>query len=178
VVALFYILALVTVVSAIMVITRPNAVHSALWLVLTFFAVAGLFILQGAEFIAAVQVLVYAGGIMVLFLFVIMLVNIETVVGFVAPRGRLVTAVALAALTVIVVGIVVASAETPGTVSLPQGGLGPASPGETLVEGVELGNLEAVGMKLLTSYLLSFELVSVVLLVAIIGAIVLCRKEL
>jgi len=132
---MFYILAAISVFSALMVVTRPNAVHSALWLILTFFAVAGLFILRGAEFIAAVQVLVYAGGIMVLFLFVIMLVNIERVTGFITPRRRLV------------------------------GG-----------EGVEIGNMEAVGMRLLTSYLLSFELISVVLLVAIIGAIVLCRK--
>ncbi len=175
---LFYILALVTLVSAFMVVTRPNAVHSALWLVLTFFAVAGLFILQGAEFIAAVQVLVYAGGIMVLFLFVIMLVNIETVAGFVRSPRRLAGAVTLSVLMVATVGAVVAYAEPQAVVGIPTGGLRPVSPGPSLVEGVPVGNLEAVGMELLTTYLLPFELVSVVLLVAIIGAIVLCRRDL
>jgi len=177
VIAIFYILAVISVFSALMVVTRPNAVHSALWLILTFFAVAGLFILRGAEFIAAVQVLVYAGGIMVLFLFVIMLVNIERVTGFITPRRRLVGGVALATLTVMIVGVVVASSSAITDVSVPDGGLAPVSAGESLVEGVEIGNMEAVGMRLLTSYLLSFELISVVLLVAIIGAIVLCRKE-
>ena len=103
---LFYCLAIATVVSAIMVVTRPNAVHSALWLILTFFAVAGLFNLQGAEFIAAVQVLVYAGGIMVLFLFVIMLVNIEQVEQYVRVRRRVAAAVTLSALTVATVGAI------------------------------------------------------------------------
>jgi NADH-quinone oxidoreductase subunit J len=175
---LFYMLALVALGAALMVVTRPNAVHSALWLVLTFFAVAGLFILQGAEFIAAVQVLVYAGGIMVLFLFVIMLVNIETVAGFVRSPRRVAGAVTLAVLMVVTVGAVVAYAGPPGAVALPGGGLGPADPGRSLVDGIPVGNLEVVGMELLTTYLLPFELVSVVLLVAIIGAIVLCRREL
>jgi len=107
---------------------------------------------------------------------VIMLVNIERVTGFITPRRRLVGGVALAALTVMIVGVVVASSSAITDVYLPQGGLAPVSVGESLVEGVEIGNMEAVGMRLLTSYLLSFELISVVLLVAIIGAIVLCRK--
>jgi NADH-quinone oxidoreductase subunit J len=174
---LFYILAVVALVSALMVVTRPNAVHSALWLVLTFFAVAGLFVLQGAEFIAAVQVLVYAGGIMVLFLFVIMLVNLETVAGFVRSRTRLAAAVGLSALMVAAVGAVLASAGGDGPVPLPGGGVARVSPGPPAVAGMQPGNMESVGMQLLTTYLLPFELVSVVLLVAIVGAIVLCRRE-
>lgn len=168
-VLMFYILAAVVVFSAVMVITRPNAVHSALWLVLTFFGVAGLFILQRAEFIAAVQVLVYAGGIMVLFLFVIMLVRIEKVEGFIRSRRRIAASFILAALMAAAVGTVIALSGQQADVPVPDSGL-PRVP----VEG--LGNLEAVGMVLLTNYLLAFELVSVLLLVAVIGAMVLCRR--
>ena len=173
---IFYILALVAVSSALMVVTRPNAVHSAMWLVLTFFAVAGLFIMQGAEFIAAVQVLVYAGGIMVLFLFVIMLVSLEKVEGFVRSRSRRTMAVALALMMVVSVGIAIALAASPRSVPLPDGGLQALLPGQDQPETVE-GNMQMVGMALMTSYLLPFELVSVVLMVAVVGAIVLCRQE-
>ncbi|MCZ6650374.1 MAG: NADH-quinone oxidoreductase subunit J [Acidobacteria bacterium] len=173
---IFYMLALVAVVSALMVVTRPNAVHSAMWLVLTFFAVAGLYILQGAEYIAAVQVLVYAGGIMVLFLFVIMLVNLEQVDGFVRSRMRLSGAVVLAGLMLVSVGAAFRLAGVTQVVPLPDGGLpgSLAGPGEP---SLAAGNLEVVGTILLTSYLLPFELVSVVLLVAVVGAIVLARRE-
>jgi len=173
---IFYIIALVAVVSALMVVTRPNAVHSAMWLVLTFFAVAGLFVLQGAEFIAAVQVLVYAGGIMVLFLFVIMLVNLEQVEGFVRTRMRFSVAVILAGLMLASVGVAFRLAGVTQVVPLPDGGLSGAlaGVGDPSLTG---GNLELVGTKLLTIYLLPFELVSVVLLVAVIGAVVLARRE-
>jgi NADH-quinone oxidoreductase subunit J len=178
---IFYIMALVAVVSALMVVTRPNAVHSAMWLVLTFFAVAGLFILQGAEYVAAVQVLVYAGGIMVLFLFVIMLVNLEQVEGFVRTRMRLSAAVILAGLMLVSVGVAFRLSGVTQVVPLPSGGL-PASGLPAALAGptdpaLAAGNLEMVGTKLLTTYLLPFELVSVVLLVAVVGAIVLCRRE-
>jgi len=173
---IFYIIALVAVVSALMVVTRPNAVHSAMWLVLTFFAVAGLFVLQGAEYIAAVQVLVYAGGIMVLFLFVIMLVNLEQVEGFVRTRMRFSVAVILAGLMLASVGVAFRLAGVTQVVPLPDGGLSGAlaGVGDPSLTG---GNLELVGTKLLTIYLLPFELVSVVLLVAVIGAVVLARRE-
>lgn len=177
-VVMFYLLAAVAVISALMVVTRPNAVHSAMWLVLTFFAVAGLFILQGAEFIAAVQVLVYAGGIMVLFLFVIMLVNVDQVAGFVRTRGRIAAALVLSVLAIGSVGAVIATSGAPVPVPVAQGGLGEVFAGASQVEGIPVGNMEQVGMALLTHYLLAFELVSIVLLVAIIGAVVLCRREL
>jgi NADH-quinone oxidoreductase subunit J len=171
---IFYILALVAIVSALMVITRPNAVHSAMWLVLTFFAVAGLFILNGAEFIAAVQILVYAGGIMVLFLFVIMLVNLEEVEGFVRSRLRLSSAMILAGLMVVSVAAALRVADFGSAVAIPDGGIQTAG---MLAPAAASGNLEIVGLQLMTTYLLPFELVSVVLLVAVVGAIVLCRRE-
>ena len=169
---IFYMLAGVTLISAMMVVTRPNAVHSALWLILTFFGVAGLFILQRAEFIAAVQVFVYAGGIMVLFLFVIMLVNLERVEGSVRSRRRTVAACILVALMVVALGTVVALSEGADGVPVADGGL----PSVLALDTEVLGNLETVGMVLMTNYLLAFELVSVLLLVAIVGAIVLCRR--
>ncbi|TDI30263.1 MAG: NADH-quinone oxidoreductase subunit J [Acidobacteria bacterium] len=173
---IFYILALVVVVSALMVVTRPNAVHSVMWLILTFFAVAALFILQGAEYLAAVQVLVYAGGIMVLFLFVIMLVKLEQVEGFVRSRMRLSAAVVLAGLLLVSVGVAFRLAGVVQAVPLPDGGL-PGSQAGPVDLSLVSGNLEVVGTKLLTIYLLPFELVSVILLVAVVGAIVLARRE-
>ncbi len=73
----FIVLSVITLVSAIFVITRRNAVHSAIWLIVTLFSVGGIFLLQHAEFLFAVQIILYVGGIMVLFLFVVMLVDID-----------------------------------------------------------------------------------------------------
>ena len=160
----FYVLASLCVVSAVMVVTRRSAVHAALFLVLTFFCVAGIYVLMSAEFLAAVQVLVYAGGVMVLYLFVIMLVPLRAVPA--RPPVRHV------AWSLLVAGLLAASLisyfwnATPSVVSVEM------SP---LAEGA--GNIEAVGMELYQRYLLPFEIASVTLLVAMIGAVVLARKK-
>ena len=166
----YYVLASLCVVSAIMVVTRRSAIHAALFLVLAFFCVAGIYIILSAEFLAAVQVLVYAGGVMVLFLFVIMLVpqggNAPRQAGAQPPPIRHV-----------VVSLILASALA-GTVitwfwdSAPEGS---ASDTRSLFTGG--GNIEAVGMELYQRYLLPFEIASVLLLVAMIGAVVLARKK-
>jgi NADH-quinone oxidoreductase subunit J len=139
-------------------------VHSAIYLVLTFLCVAGVYILLRAEFVAAVQVFVYAGGIVVLFLFVIMLVNLSDALG---PRVRLhatfsaVVGCAATGLLLYVAG---------------RGGLESTfSPGTDL--SAQGGNLQQVGWALYRDYLLPFEIVSVLLLVAMIGAIVLARQK-
>ena len=166
---MFYVLATVAVVSALMVVTRRSTVHSALWLIITFFAVAGLFILQRAEFLAAVQVLVYAGGIMVLFLFVIMLVNLHMLreVRMFGVHSPL--AVVVAVLLLALLGYVAVS--TPF-------GAADSSPGQFVdVAGEALGNSQAVAWKLYREYLLPFEIASVFLLVAMIGAVVLARRD-
>jgi NADH-quinone oxidoreductase subunit J len=173
---IFLILAVLAVGSALMVVTRRNAVHSALWLVLTFFSVAGLFVTLKAEFIAAVQILVYAGGIMVLFLFVIMLVNLEQVGGALRSSARRAAALTGAGLLVGTLAAVLLGARPPVAAPLPDPGT--VSAGRSVVEGVMTGNMEAVGMQLLTTDLLPFELVSVILFVGVLGAIVLCRREL
>jgi NADH-quinone oxidoreductase subunit J len=161
--AIFYFFAALAVVGGVMMITRKNAVHAAVYLVLTFVSVAAIYILLGAEFLFAVQVLVYAGGIMVLFLFVIMLVNLEEPRRFSGGRLRL---VASAVVTFLLFGMLVRlfARTVPGQA--------PAA-----VAPLAEGNLQLVGALLFTDYLLPFEVVSVLLLVAMIGAIVLGRPR-
>lgn len=167
---LFYTLAVLTIAGGIGVIVLKSPVHAALSLLWTFLMVAALFVLRHAEFLAAVQVLVYAGGIMVLFLFVIMLVNVRGIrpdAAFLSQLAPLavVAGVLVGALLafVILIGVFAAS---PGDVTALQQ-VGDETP----------GNTEAVGMVLYTRYLVPFEVVSVVLLVAMIGAIIFGRRE-
>jgi NADH-quinone oxidoreductase subunit J len=165
----FYALAVCTVAGAIGVIGFRHPVNAALSLLGTFLSVAGLFVLMHAEFLAAVQILVYAGGIMVLFLFVIMLVRVRTI-----PEqrqylyGLVPTAVVVGGLLAVLVGVGLwAAAQAPV-----------ANPAVLhQVQGLPLGNTEAVGWSLYRDYLLPFEVVSIVLLVAMIGAIVMGRRE-
>lgn len=156
----FYLLASLCVVSAIMVVTRRNPIHAALFLVLAFFGVAGIYVVLSAEFLAAVQVLVYAGGIMVLFLFVIMLVPLESRV-LRLPVWEVTRALILSAL---VGGAMIAIFWKAG-----------AGPTVTPVTGS--GSIEVVGMELYRRYLLPFEIASVTMLVAMIGAVVLARSK-
>jgi NADH-quinone oxidoreductase subunit J len=165
----FYTLAAVAVAGAAGVIAYRNPVHAAMSLLMTFLAVAGLFVLQRAELIAAVQVLVYAGGVMVLFLFVIMLVNVRTLPAQEKYVRRLVP-------VAILVSAVLAALVCVGVWAAFRGPAGDPAP-LISVEGKAIGNTEAVGWSLYRDYLLPFEVVSVVLLVAMIGAIVMGRKE-
>lgn len=165
---LFYVLAALVLGSAIMTITRRNVVHAAVWLISALIGVAGLFLLRGAEFLAGVQIIVYIGGIMVLFLFVIMLVPVQDE----AAQRRfsnqkwlaLLAAVSLFGLVAIIAANGVGMLEHPGMAEPP----GPGS----LTE-----NSQAVGMVLFSQYLLPFELASILLLVAIIGAIVMSKAR-
>ena len=158
----FVIVALVAICAAAAVIMVRSAVHSALFLVLTLFCVAVLFLSLGAEFLAAVQVLVYAGAIMVLFLFVIMLLNVGREEEVASPSWR--------ALTMLVGGVLglelawfFLRRATP-----------PAGAGE-LEAGY--GSVTALARTLFRDHALSFELTSVLLLVAIVGAVVLGRRQ-
>ena len=166
----FYTLAALTVAGGVGVIALRNPVHAALSLLWTFLMVAALFVLRHAEFLAAVQVLVYAGGIMVLFLFVIMLVNVrgltpDTVyLSQLAPLA-IVAGVLVGALLAVVVLLGVLAADSHDITALQE------------VDGQVVGNTEAVGMVLYTKYLVPFEVVSVVLLVAMIGAIIFGRRD-
>jgi len=162
---IFYILAFVAIVSSLFLITRNNPVHSALWMLLTFFAVAGIFIQLDAEFVAAIQVLVYAGAILVLYLFVVMLLNPKSH-GFIKIPFRYAIGIVASVIVVIQVLMTLKSSEVLGK-------LGWVTP--QLAE--ELGNVKMFGKELFTTYLVPFEIASILLLVAMIGAIVLAKKD-
>lgn len=159
---IFYYLAIVTVVTALMAITRHNPVHSVMFLVPCFFHVAGLFVLLGAEFLAAIQILVPAGALMILYLFVIALLNLTGI------RGRRIThrQSFLAGIVVLVLILQFVVLAATGTF--------PGSAEKVAVASLE--NTVAVGSELYTTFLFPFELASLVLLVAIFGAVVLARR--
>ena len=161
---IFFGLAAVSLISGVLVVFQIHPLRSALWLIVNFFGVAGIYLLLHAEFIAAIQIIVYAGAIMVLFLFVIMLLNLREPE---APTKRPYSAqklggivVSLAAAFFIAYGLSRVHL-TPGS---------PAAPG--------LGNTESIAKLLFTDYLLPFEVTSVLLLVSIVGAVVLSKKKL
>jgi NADH-quinone oxidoreductase subunit J len=166
----FYVLASLAVLGAIGVVVLKSPVHSALSLLWTFLVVAGLFVLEHAEFLAAVQILVYGGGILVLFLFVIMMVNVKGIHPDHATLSRLAPAAVLAG---VLLGAIMAIAILLGVTAT--GGAG--SEALRMVEGQQMGNTQAVGWALYRTYLVPFEIVSVVLLVAMIGAIVFGRRD-
>lgn len=165
---LFYIFGGVALISAALVVTQKKPIHSALFLVLTFFCLAGLFLLLGAEFIAAVQVIVYAGAIMVLFLFVIMLLNLEKEVEGPPVRKKSERWIGIfIALMIFVLMIPVWSSHV----------LSGLRGFNTPEKASEVGNTVIVARSLFTTYLLPFEIASVLLLVAMIGGVILSRKR-
>jgi len=164
----FYTLTAFILGFAVLVVTTKDTVHSVLFLVLDFLFVAALYVLLNAPFLAVIQVLVYAGGIVVLYLFVVMLVNLKRPPeAHQDPHRRSKLGMALAAAVLVEVGIIVAS-----------GYARAAAPTATAAALPVSGNTEQVGWLLYTSYLIPFEIASVLLLVAMIGAIVLAKREL
>ncbi len=159
----FYLLSAVAVLSAILVITRKNPVHSAMALIFTLLSLAGLYLMLYAPFVAGVQIILYAGGIMVLFLFVIMLVNIERV----QRELRFNHQWHVGLLASLVLGILFVLVYKRGS------SIFPANP----VALPEPQNTQQVAMVLFRSYLLPFEVASLLLLVAIIGAVVMAKKR-
>jgi len=159
----FYFFAAVAVVSAILVITRQNAVHSAMFLAAALLSVAGIFLSLGAEFLAGVQVIVYVGGVLVLFVFVIMLVPTD--------RALLERRYNRQARVAVIVSGLLAMELVWG---LYRGGDFVFAEGS--VEAPVEGNSQWVGTVLYQNYLLPFEIASILLLVAIIGAVVLSKK--
>jgi NADH-quinone oxidoreductase subunit J len=153
---------------AILVVSTKDTVHSVLFLVLDFLFVAALYTLLGAPFLAAIQILVYAGGIVVLYLFVVMLVNLKRPPeAHHDPRRRTKLGFGLAAAVLVELGAIAAAGS-----ALPQTPITPDV-------GMQVtGNTEQVGWLLYTSYLIPFEIASMLLLVAMIGAIVLAKRDL
>jgi len=166
---LFYLFAFLAVGAAVMVITLRNPVYSAISLLVTFLSVAALFLLRNAEFVAVVQIFVYGGGVMVLFLFVIMLVNLHRLREIQIFGVQWPVAAAIGFLFVVIIGLVVVTSSF--------GPLNPSPERLVDVDGEALGNSEAVAWMLYREYFVPFEIVSLFLLVAMIGAVVLARKE-
>jgi NADH-quinone oxidoreductase subunit J len=159
----FYLLSGLAVLGGVLVITRKNAVHSALALILTLLALAGLYLMLYAPFVAGVQIILYAGGIMVLFLFVIMLVNLEHSEKEDQFNHQWVAGVlAAAALS----GLFLATYVT-GRALFPQ----------RVLQLPEQSNTQSVAVLLYGNYMFRFEIASLLLLVAIIGAVVMAKKR-
>jgi NADH-quinone oxidoreductase subunit J len=166
---IFYLLAGVTAASAVMVISARNPVHSVLWLILAFFNAAGLFLLIGAEFLAMILVIVYVGAVAVLFLFVVMMLDVD----FAELRTgalRYLPVGMLLGIILIVELALVASAWTFGDLAVEAR----AAP---TVSGGGVSNTQAIGVLLYTDYVFVFQVAGLILLTAMIGAIVLTHRE-
>jgi NADH-quinone oxidoreductase subunit J len=163
-IASFYYMAAASVVSALLAVTRKNPVHSMLWVLALFLHVAGIFLLLSAEFLAAVQIIVYAGAILIFYVFVVMLLDLPDEEA--KPRfGRHWPAAAIA-------GLCFASLAWFARV-----GPGPAGAQTGLRQAESLGKLSAIGMALFGPFALTFEITSLVLLAAIIGTVVITRRR-
>ena len=164
----FYVFAVMAVGGALSVLLFRSPVYSAMALVGTFGFLAAIFILLGSEFVAAVQILIYAGAIMVLFLFVIMLLNLRTVEPF-TLKWSLPKVVGVA----VSIGIL---AQLIGAITSPAarlGPMGPYSPERIASDGA----VEIIGQLLFTDYVLPFEVISVLLMVAVIGAVIIAKRR-
>ncbi|HJY82616.1 MAG TPA: NADH-quinone oxidoreductase subunit J, partial [Candidatus Binatia bacterium] len=159
----FFLFAIVGLFSAIMVITRKNVMHAALFLLLTFACVGATYVLLRAELLAAVQVLVYAGAVTVLFLFAILLVNIPRVVRLRQWNRQTAVAVIIAGLTGL--WLIIATTRAFGKLELPAG-----------AADQPLGTPRAIGQLLFADYMVPFENASLILLAAMVGAIFLARE--
>ena len=164
----FYLLAATAVLSAFLVVMARNPVHSVLWLILAFFSSAGLFVLLGAEFLAMLLVVVYVGAVAVLFLFVVMMLDVDFVrlrEGFARylPFGGIIAGVLLAEMIVVSLAVVQGGAA--------RDAVGPVAPTP------EMTNIEAIGRVLYTDYVYFFQAAGIVLLIAMIGAITLTLRH-
>lgn len=162
----FLFLSVVVLFSAVMVITRRNAIHSVIWLIVTLFAVGGIFLILHAEFLFAVQIILYVGGIMVLFLFVVMLVNLDLAV----KEAQFNRQWHLALLTAIIL-----MAELGYGIYRGHSAFAPAVVATT---PASMGNTEAVALALYRTYMLPVEIASILLLVAMVGAVIMAKRKL
>lgn len=167
--AFFYLFAFIMIASAIMVVAARNPVHSVLFLILAFFNAAALFLLTGAEFVGFILLIVYVGAVAVLFLFVVMMLDVDFAelkqgVLRYAPIGGLIGLIVVVELIMVIVGQYVKPA-------VAEKGMAPIDPNSTL------SNTEMIGRVLYTDYVFYFEIAGLVLLVAMIGAILLTLQH-
>jgi NADH-quinone oxidoreductase subunit J len=162
----FYTLAIISIGSALLMVTRRNPVIAALYLILNFFCLAGLYLTLQAQFIAVIHILVYAGAIMVLFVFVIMLLNLgdkQTLNDAISPKKVVAGGLSLALLLELLYIIVYATKDLPAY---------------DVKQALETGTVEHIGKELFTNFLFPFEVTSILLLAAIIGAVLLAKRKL
>jgi NADH-quinone oxidoreductase subunit J len=163
---IFVYLAVMLLGSSVLVVTRRNPVHSVLWMLVVFVHIAIVFVFLNADFLAAMQIIIYAGAVLVLFLFVLMLLDLrapdlERRLQKQWPAGAV-----LAAAFVVLLGVILSGSRTS------------AEPGRYTVDFIQNeGNVAIVGQVLFSDYLLPFEIASLILLVAILGAVVLAIKK-
>lgn len=166
----FVIMAVLIIVSALGVVFQKHPIYSAIFLVQTMIALAVLYVLLNAQFIAAIQIMVYAGAIMVLFIFVIMLLNLSKSDENEGKEKLLFqkpTAILLGLVLIVVIGLVALKTTLLGTM------------GEYTAESIDaVGNTQLVGKLLFTNYVFPFEIASILLFAAILGVIILAKKEL
>ncbi len=163
----FYMFAVITVLAGLMVTLSRNPVHSVLWLILAFLSTSGLFVLLGAEFVAMLLVIVYVGAVAVLFLFVVMMLDID----FAALKGEMARAMPLGLLIGVVLLMQVSIGVGVWTVADGAEGLRQA------VAPAEIENTRALGLLMYDKYFLLFQLAGLILLVAMIGAILLTLRH-
>jgi NADH-quinone oxidoreductase subunit J len=161
----FYILAAITLISSLMVISRRNPMHSALWLLVTFFSLAGIYLLLSAEFIAAVQIIIYAGGVLVLYVFVIMLVDLSKEAALRAAFHKPAQVGFAALFAAMVMAVILTVAKR---------GIEPSRIQEAAVNAPD--TTRAFAQELFLTYLYPFEVASILLLVAMIGSVILARR--
>lgn len=163
----FYLFAITAVAAGLMVVLARNPVHSVLWLILAFLSSAGLFVLLGAEFVAMLLIIVYVGAVAVLFLFVVMMLDVD----FAELKGEMARYMPLGLLIGVVIlmqlGIAFGAWETAETAEAMRGAVAPD----------DMQNTAALGMLLYDKYILLFQLAGLILLVAMIGAIVLTLRH-
>jgi NADH-quinone oxidoreductase subunit J len=164
----FYAFAVVTVLAGLMVTVSRNPVHSVLWLILTFLSTAGLFVLLGAEFVAMLLIIVYVGAVAVLFLFVVMMLDVD----FAELKGEMAKIMPLALLIGVILIMQIAIGvgvwvEADGAEGLRQ----------AVAPGLEVENTRALGLLIYDKYILLFQLAGLILLVAMIGAILLTLRH-
>lgn len=158
---LFAALGLASILAALLTITSPSPIASALYLVVTLFCLAGFYVLLAAPFVAAIQIIVYAGAVIVLILFVIMLLNLRSIEEHMpVPWQAAGISVASLILMIVFLSIMSATGSLPGAAPLPDG----------------FGKVNEIGQFLFSKYLYAFEVVAILLLLAVVGAVALIRK--
>lgn len=164
--ALFIIFALVAAVSALVMITRKNPVMSAIFLIINFFSLAGLYLLLNAQFISVVQVIVYAGAIMVLFLFVLMLINTKSETALFTGQKKIKIFSVIIAVVVFfqIVYLIFSQHPSKGIT-------------QNVPLSIQTGTIENIGRELYTGYILPFEAAGFLLVAATVGALVLAKKK-